>query len=184
MNELRLIAMTRVELEGVALQYVKNPDPDVFEAEMRRVLTRAHSAAALSGAGERSLGSRIRVFLAKVLTTKLLPAEDKALIRSVMKEQFEYLRGFKEVLADLSPAQVVVRAQSYAGAVRATYSRARWSGLDLPFHPGDGGTRCLGNCKCRWRVEGNKAYWELGGAERHCSDCPARAANSPYEVSR
>lgn len=106
-------------------------------------------------------------------------------INRELREQARYLNRFAaEVDArGWDDRRDRARAALYAGAIKSTYWRGATFGLSLPRYPGDGGTACMGNCKCRLRVVwldeeelDADVYWEMGGAERHCRDCPRLAA--------
>ena len=58
-------------------------------------------------------------------------------------------------------------------------------GLDLPVHPGDGGTPCHGKCRCHWEIEEDdvewRAYWRTGAVGKICPGCAQRASEyAPY----
>lgn len=105
---------------------------------------------------------------------------------TIVRDQWDYLRGFTLALSaeDLSEAQALARARSYADAGHGTHAEAMartYDGLRLPAMPGDGNTQCKQNCRCRWRIiedEGGwRCTWELGSsAAGPCDDCKARAA--------
>jgi len=110
---------------------------------------------------------------------------DRMRLGTLVGEQYVHLHRFAADVArgDLSESQVAARSQLYAAAsTRAQaegYQRA-FRGLELPAHPGDGGTSCKANCRCRWDVIDAGTEWRatwvaLGGAET-CDDCRARGA--------
>lgn len=116
------------------------------------------------------------------------PALVKGLSRAERREldarinaQLKYLDGFVADLkaGKLTMAQATARAAMYAGATRGTYYATRYPGLNA--YPGDGGTPCLGNCKCSLEQKGDLIYWQLNPAE-HCDGCVSRAAASPYQA--
>ena len=138
---------------------------------MQAALTRAHTAAYMAGQAER-LG-------VSVSALKGLSRAERGDIKQQVAAQIDYLQGFAGALDGLSEAQIAARAALYAGAVRTTYSRARYP--KLPFYPGEG-TECKGQCKCSWQDNGDGSYtWVLGAAE-HCATCQGRASGSPYRV--
>jgi hypothetical protein len=112
----------------------------------------------------------------------------KATIDEIVQGQLDYLNKFADQLrAEGWRDAFGARAALYIGNVKGTFWRGRSFGIDLGFWPGDGGSPCLGNCRCvleyDWIDEENldvDIYWKLG-AEQHCSVCPDRAANSPYK---
>jgi hypothetical protein len=116
------------------------------------------------------------------------PSAVKGLSRAERKEldaridaQLTYLDGFVADLkaGKLTMAQAQARANLYSGATRGTYYATRYPGLNA--YPGDGGTPCLGNCKCSLEQKGDLIYWRLNPAE-HCDGCVSRASASPYRV--
>lgn len=98
-----------------------------------------------------------------------------------LEEQYKYLKGFTAVIStagDFNPAWKP-RAQMYGSATVQQYWEGATEDLPLPAQPGQG-TQCLGNCRCRWRIEwvdrakgSADCYWELGSAE-HCQTCEIR----------
>jgi hypothetical protein len=132
----------------------------------RAVLTRAHTAAYMAGIAERT-----------GVAPRGLSAAERADVKAAVKAQLEYLDGFIQELSGLSEAQIGARADLYAGAVKASFYGARFPGL--PGYPCDGGTPCLGRCKCHLESRDGGIYWVLGAAES-CDGCTARAAGSPY----
>lgn len=144
--------------------------PDAFQAEMVRRLFEGHVAAYLVGRDVRDLSP-----------------QGERLIKNAVKEQIDYLNGFADTIAAEGWREAfAARAQLYAGSIKATFWRARAFGLAMPYYPGDGSTPCLGNCRCSletvWQDEEElnaEVYWRLG-AEEHCTECPQRAARSPY----
>lgn len=81
-----------------------------------------------------------------------------------------------------TPEQVANYAGLWAGEGVKAHSMGFAAGLDIEFpaHPGDGGTACLGNCRCAWDVtvdaDGRvEAYWRTNADGNVCEDCEARA---------
>lgn len=108
---------------------------------------------------------------------------------SVIKGQFQYLRGFANEIREkgidaFSLPQLNLRTSLYADRMNATLEAGivQDRGLDpsiLPAMPGDGTTRCLVRCKCRWAIRPNGrdkwlVSWRLGKAE-HCKTCLDRS---------
>lgn len=186
-DPLRLDALTRLAIREATARYLAGGSIATWEREMRAVLTRGHTAAALAGIAER-LGVPLDSAL---LSERRLSRAERAEIRQAIAKQFGYLDAFVQAVQDgsLSPAQIAARAELYGGATRATYYGARWAEWELPFLPGDGATECKSNCRCASEVEdlgdGTGLYhYHLGATERHCTTCPERAAGSPYTVRR
>lgn len=182
---LKLDALTRVAIRGATDKYLAGGALDTWQRDMTRAITRGHTAATLAGIAE-----RLNIPLDPALISeKRLSRAERQEIKDAVARQVEYLQGFVEDVRneELSEKQIRVRADSYSGAVRETYSAARWLGIPLPFHPTQG-SECLVNCRCRWDIEkldgdGNyDARWILGATEQHCGTCPSRASSSPYRI--
>lgn len=115
----------------------------------------------------------------------------------IVKEQYRYLHGFAETLAEkrdtISLAAIKARAHLYgsAGGYSAAITEAGFVIQDLlPWIPRDGSTECLVNCCCRWELDivgesGDfytvRCVWRLAPAE-HCPDCIDR--NGHVEMIR
>lgn len=172
-------------LKLAALMAVALPAPDApdWEAKMRSVITRGHLAAWMAGTAER-LGVKPN---SPLLSEKRLSRAERAEIKAIVEKQLTYLKGFVEARGDMSDAAIAARAQMYSGAVRGSYSAARWGDIPLPFQPTEG-SECLTNCRCSWDIQqldgdGNyDAYWRFGDTEKHCATCPEREAASPYRI--
>lgn len=104
-------------------------------------------------------------------------------IGGLIANQYKYLNGFIERIDNgrYSDKQIALIARMYAASsVRAfELGKVNQQGIgDLPAMPGDGGTICLSNCRCRWRIVEKRSvwecYWTLGSSE-HCQDCTDRA---------
>lgn len=112
-----------------------------WEDGMRKLIDRQWTAQYLHGKGGRNN----------------MTAGDRAQLRQLLREQYDYLRRFAIQIqaGDLSPAQIRARAQLYLNDSVRAYSMAHAAvfGLNLPAHPGDGTSECLANCKCHWDIE-------------------------------
>ena len=102
--------------------------------------------------------------------------------------QFMYLERLALVIYQYGmPSNMVRRLQMYGDAARHTLEH--FIGIDqeyppLPYEPGDGSTRCLTSCRCRWivrRVRDSKnrligwyVTWRMSIAE-NCEDCVRRS---------
>jgi hypothetical protein len=143
------------------------------------ILARAHTAAYLLGVSERT-GVGLEAF-------KGLSKAERADIKKVVEGQLKYLAGFKDDMAGMSDKAIEARAAKYAGALKATYSEARWGDWDLPFVP-TVGSECQTNCKCSIVVEDQgegkgQMIWKMH-ADEHCTTCRSRAEGSPHPVER
>lgn len=103
-----------------------------------------------------------------------------------MKEQYRYIHGFVETIAEkrdtISLNAIKARAHMYGaagGKSGALIQAGQVISEMLPWLPKDGSTECLVNCKCEWNLEivGKdsdfnlvRAIWKLNPAE-HCHDC-------------
>lgn len=102
--------------------------------------------------------------------------------------QFNYLDKFAGALPELTEKQRAARANMYINGAIQAQSRglqAAWD-IQLPYHPADGGTPCLTNCRCSWEInrEGGStvAHWHT--AATPCDGCQGRANESnPWKSS-
>ena len=116
-------------------------------------------------------------------------------IGSMLKRQYEFLRGFEQDLVDgkLSEAQAKYRLGMYFKSSSQAYERGKSEALGLPRNlvpawPGDGSTVCRAQCGCEWVWEETEGDW-LGtwtlGAREHCPDCLERAGKwNPYVIRK
>ena len=148
-----------------------------WTASMRTAIANAHTIAYLAGVADRL---RVRAGSA-ALNAKNLSAAERSTLQRAIDHQRPFFDRFVAAIrgGELSPAQIAARAQLYADSARSSYWRGATGGANLPFYPCDGGTPCLGHCRCRWESRGGVWIWVLGDAE-HCDGCKARAAGSPY----
>ena len=145
-----------------------------FETEMRSKLKNAYISEYVLGRGGVSQ----------------MTQSDWGRIGNMLRNQYGYLRSYLDDLESGKETRGTAtnRARNFLGSARQSFSRGRgraWD-LDLPAHPGDGGTPCHGNCRCHWEIEEDeeefRAYWNVGGS-KPCAGCIARAANwSPFVV--
>jgi hypothetical protein len=141
-----------------------------WRKQMETAIRRSQLAAYLAATKERT----------GVMPKGFSRAERKELDAKIAA-QLKYLDGFVADLkaGKLTMPQAQARAALYSGATRGTYYATRYPGLNA--YPGDGGTPCLGNCKCSLEQRGDLIYWRLNPAE-HCDGCVSRAAASPYSA--
>lgn len=186
-DPLKLQALTLIAIQDATKAYLNGGSISKWEQDMRTALVRGHTAAYLAGLAER-LGVQVDTAL---VSERRLSKIERAELKEYLKRQLAFFDGF---VADvrrgkLSPAQIAARADLYSGATRATYFDTRWGDWEIPFSPGDGGTPCLGRCRCGCEVIDNgdgtgKYNYVMGATEQHCTVCPERAAGSPYSVKR
>lgn len=88
----------------------------------------------------------------------------------------------------VSEAQALARIDQYGNASQSAYwsefgrleMRSEWNALPrLNNSPGDGQTRCHGNCSCSVTTEDDGLHWNLGSGES-CEGCTSLAAGGPY----
>lgn len=119
--------------------------------------------------------------------TKDIGAQSRESVGATVEAQLDYLNAFADTIrAEGWRDAFGARAAMYAGSLKESYWRGRSFGITMPYVPGDCSTPCLTNCKCwleyNWIDTENldvDITWKLG-VENHCSECPQRAANSPY----
>ena len=150
-----------------------------FEESMKKLIRELHTANAAIGKGG----------------WNEMTWQDWGRLGPIMKEQYRYLHGFSEYIADnkdtMSIEYLKARSRMYGNASSQVISMMT-AGFEvsnkLPWLPGDPSTRCQGNCLCRWELniigksgEFNivKAVWRLSPAE-HCEACLGR---NGYEVT-
>lgn len=101
-----------------------------------------------------------------------------------IRVQYEYLQKFAEDIAkgNLTEGQIAARARMYVESSSQSFEQGHALAMgapEMPQYPGDGGTRCLSNCKCFWDIRELETqwdcYWKLRPAE-HCPDCVANSA--------
>jgi hypothetical protein len=115
----------------------------------------------------------------------------------LMKDQYRYLQGFAEHIADnaddVSLKYIKARSRMYgegaAGGSIIIEAGVVFEAL-LPYMPRDGSSECLNRCHCRWvntiidkKGDWNivQSTWQLGEAD-HCATCVGR--NGHVEVNR
>lgn len=169
----RIAALTARAILAAVQAYQRAGDVRAWERAMQRAIADGHAAAAIAGTAER-LGVREGSAL---LNSRNLSRAERRAIHDRVAGQLPYLTAFAEQVraGEKSEAQVAAQSALYAGATRASYSEARWFGVDLPAHPADGSTECLVQCRCSWALRDDGYHWELGTAE-HCPTCNSRAS--------
>lgn len=143
---------------------------------MAETIGDGHRAAFLLGADTREVSPQARDFLARVIA-----------------DQLGYLKGFAaDVKAGkVSESLMAARAALYAGALKGTFSRAKWWDWTLPFHP-TVDCICLTVCGCHWEgrdldqenLDGD-FYWILTPHPHtdHCPTCIERYnKGKPYLI--
>ncbi len=165
-----------LNLHALALDAIQQIDfsKPGWPKAMEAIIARAHTAAAIAAIADRA-GVKVDSGLFKGLSKA-----ERSVIKAVVQKQLDYLKGFVAAAPNMSEAQIKARATLYAGAVKGTFSQTRYP--SLPFHPADGGTPCLTNCKCSWNDQGGGVYlWTLH-ADEHCSGCVTRQSGNPYRA--
>lgn len=158
--------------------------PDAFAREMAKLIARSTTEQFMNGRGQTQLTADQRRFLERKVA-----------------DQLSFLNGFRqEAGARLATLQTPEerakmaaafqrRARMYIDSATSAWWTGRTFDLNLPAQPKDGGTDCLSNCLCSWRIEEVDTskgwfdcYWQLADAE-HCDGCVRRAAEyAPYRV--
>lgn len=169
----RIAALLARDIAAITRELLDGGTVANWERRMLDAIARGHAAAAIAGTAERlgvAAGS-------KLLNERNLSRTERDEIKRAVAGQMPYLRGFAADVAAgrLSDAQIAARAGLYAGATRATWGKARWSGAGLPAMPGDGSTECLTQCGCAWAYRDGAYYWERG-KDDSCPTCISREA--------
>jgi hypothetical protein len=104
-----------------------------------------------------------------------------------LRHLFDFARGIAS--GDVTEAQALARSAQYGKASQQAYWREyaqaqakldAWANLPvLTQAPGDGSTRCHGNCNCTLRNDDDGIHWEIHPGE-NCEDCLGLAAGGPY----
>lgn len=163
----RVLDTASKEARTLAEQAAKGTiTPETFRAGMRELLRNVHGSEAIFGRGG---------------VHAMTPA-DWGRLGQTLKGEYAYLEGFVADIATLSPEQAMARAQLYMGAAVQSYEKgvAASFGIEdsLPVYPGDGSTRCLGNCRCSWvHVRGGDTIESTWQTEQDGNVCPDCAAN-------
>lgn len=169
----RIAALLARDIAAITRELLDGGTVANWERRMLDAIARGHAAAAIAGTAERlgvAAGS-------KLLNERNLSRTERDEIKRAVAGQMPYLRGFAADVAAgrLSDAQIAARAGLYAGATRATWGKARWSGAGLPAMPGDGSSECLTQCGCAWAYRDGAYYWERGKNDS-CPTCISREA--------
>jgi len=119
--------------------------------------------------------------------SQLSKAAEKVLTK-LIDQQLAYAKKFGDVAGSLSDAAFLARSSLYGGALKATYSRAKWANWPLPFHPTER-CECMANCQCHWaganldQAKGNGDFtWKVGHDAIQCPTCQLRHENNPYLI--
>lgn len=184
----RLIGLALLSIGDATAAYENGGNLKAWQREMERAISTAATATYLAATAER-LGLRPDSDLFK--RNRLTRAERADITRQI-NSQLTYLRGFiADIQADkLSPAQIAARANLYAaGTVRTFYYESRWGDWEIPQNLLPGQQECLGNCLCRVQVIDNGdgtgiLRREMGGTERHCTECPQLQGDHPIRRKR
>lgn len=109
-----------------------------------------------------------------------------------LRTEYRNLQTFADQIAagEVPQGSAVMRSKQYAQAGQQAYWRERsaqdvfnqQTGLPvLNQVPGDGQTRCHGNCGCHLQPTPAGVMWILG-KEDNCPDCPSLALGGPYQM--
>jgi hypothetical protein len=170
-----------LRIAALMAQSLPSADDPAWDAKMRAVLTRGHTAAWMAGTAER-LGVKPDSAL---FSQRRLSRAERAEIKAVVEGQLTYLKGFAAARGDMSERAIAARADLYPGAVKATYYAARWGDWEIPAGLMPGMQQCITRCLCKIagiRDNGDGTgvlVRELGGTEWHCTECPPLAGEHP-----
>lgn len=160
-----------VEVERLGNRAIASGDYKRWADEFQAALVEYHLGAYFLGKG----------------ATDLSPAAEKVL-RKLIEQQLQFARVFGSERSELSDRAFLARSSLYGGALKATYSQAKWADWALPFHPTEN-CACYTNCQCHW--DGQQLdrpiatfYWVLAENE-HCPTCLSRWNDGkPYKIRR
>lgn len=116
---------------------------------------------------------------------ELMQPADWGRVGSLLREQYQYLKGFVVDLehGTLTEGQVRARANLYFQRSREAYeiANAYAYGLPrLPAYPGDLSTECKGGCHCHWEIQklneqgDADCYWRIDPQVENCPTCELR----------
>jgi 2'-5' RNA ligase len=164
---------------------------NIFNDDVDRLAERMYTGEMSLGAWEETMKRYIRELHTSVAAIgkggwDQMTWADWGRLGAVMREQYRYLHGFAEAIAEnretISINAIKARAHLY-GTAAGHSAYLIEAGADiasqLPWLPKDGSTECLVGCKCQWDlkkvgVEKNmqlvQATWKLNPAE-HCKTC-------------
>lgn len=113
-----------------------------WESEMRWIIKDAYGAAYMLGRGGRFQ----------------MTFRDWGFLGRALSEQYRYLNNFAAqlVAGSVTEGRTRMRANLYPLSARQVMSRGSTyalGGPELPAHPGDGSSECLGNDGCWWDLE-------------------------------
>lgn len=169
----RIAALLARDISQATQALISGGTVGAWERAMLDAIARGHAAAAIAGTAQ-WLGIEAG---GRLLNSRNLSRAERDAIKRAVAGQLPYLRKFAADIAAgrLSDAQIAARAGLYAGAVKATWGKARYDGAGLPAHPGDGSSECLTQCGCAWAYRDGAYYWERG-KDDSCPTCISREA--------
>lgn len=184
----RLIGLALVAIGDATAAYTAGGSLKAWERDMERAISTAATATYLTAFAERLNLSPDSPLFAR---NRLSRAERADITRQI-SGQLAYLRGFVADIqaGKLSPAQIAARANLYAaGTVRTFYYESRYGDWEIPVSLLPGQQECLGSCLCRVQVIDNGdgtgiLRREMGGTERHCTECPQLQGDHPIRRKR
>lgn len=150
--------------------------PAGFNAEMRALIKNAYGAEYAFGRGG----------------VNGMSNDDWGRVGAEVRRQYTYLDRFTAEMeaGTLSPAQVKARAGIYLDGATQAHGRGQAAahGVEPPGVPGDGGTQCLGRCRCwvEWSETKTEVRmtWHVSAGES-CPGCEARAAEwNPWTTEK
>lgn len=162
----RVLDTASKEARTLAEQAAKGTiSPETFRAGMRELLRNVHGSEAIFGRGG---------------VNAMTPA-DWGRLGQTLKGEYAYLEGFVTDITTLTPEQAAARANLYMGGAVQSYEKGVAASLgiedSMPVYPGDGSTRCLGNCRCTWVHVRNgdtmESTWQTEQDGEVCQDCAA-----------
>lgn len=183
----RLVGLGLASMRDATARLQAGGSVKAWRAEMERAITTQHTAAYLTAFSERT---DTRPDPALISRARLSRAE-RADIKRAVAAQLQYLDGFQRDIAagKLTPRQVAARADMYAVGVKPFYFQQRWGDWEVPDALLPGNQECLGNCTCRISISDNgdgtgTLTRTMGGAERHCTECPGLVGDHPVKRRR
>lgn len=130
-------------------------------------------------------GEYIRQYILGKGGLEQMTQADWGSIGGMLGDQYRYLDGFAQQIADgtLTEAQIAARSEMYFASSTEAYERAHARAMgapELPAYPGDGTSECMTNCRCAWdlnEVEPGvwECTWQIDAAAESCGTCIERS---------
>jgi hypothetical protein len=187
------VVLKQLPISDEDIQKLLNLRVDIFYDKSDKLAEQVFTGELTIGAWEETMRAELRQLHSSAAAIAKggwdnMTSADWGRLGTPLREQYKYLHGFANTIAEqaetISLKAIQARARMYGRATGNTAALIQAGAVIeslLPWIPGDGSTRCLVNCRCRWdlriikvdKKSGDKtvkAVWRLSPAE-HCEDC-------------